>query len=555
MNDSSSPDSEPSWDKLPNDPRGFFGLTRSNDFAELKSAYKKLLRRFKPEKFPDEFQKIRAAYESLSEQLRYASPSDPMELDSPALDSTQQFYANDAAPSDLNPDRGDAVSVRPSALEELSHRSPPQIYQQLQDNPNKSDEDYLALAVLSDIAPTSPENDFWNWLLRGIADHPRSVSLLQCVRSYCNQLSAWQDRANALTQASKVIPPDRYFSITESVWDRLLREAPFDDFKSTLEQSERNLGILADRGRLIFFVHLLPAAIWKADPSWFQGVREQIEDSFFDLPHWAQDEVEFVDQLSAYQTIRAEFTQTSAIAQQIDSAIVAFCCEATGDADAQVLQTQYEISGRGLYLMQDLPTDLAGGMTVYWIWERIVDDVDDRIAVHDFSFDTGIPDDELKTACERMMYRVGQRWEKSATFQIRTLSFMVLSCLTMLGLVTCVSLLIRAVMRFLDSEVAAGFADLGMTLVTFIVAIVIVIAILVAVMVKTKLPYSLIRFEVFKLFRVVPATMSQAMAAIGETQEAKIHGEVIDNTDEVVNGMANDPAAWFFARAVQTLNS
>ena len=65
----------PRWELLPFAPREFFDLSRDFDKKDLKRAYNRLIRRFKPEKFPLEFQKIREAYETLNADLRYQKSS------------------------------------------------------------------------------------------------------------------------------------------------------------------------------------------------------------------------------------------------------------------------------------------------------------------------------------------------------------------------------------------------------------------------------------------------------------------------------------------------
>ena len=62
---------EPRWELLPHDPVGFFELAGSFDRKTLKQRYTDLVRRFKPEKHPSEFQRIRAAFEALDARLRY----------------------------------------------------------------------------------------------------------------------------------------------------------------------------------------------------------------------------------------------------------------------------------------------------------------------------------------------------------------------------------------------------------------------------------------------------------------------------------------------------
>ncbi|MDX1970316.1 MAG: J domain-containing protein, partial [Planctomycetaceae bacterium] len=62
--------SEPAWNCLPHDPQGFFGLPATFDRQDLKRQYNRLIKQFKPEKYPQEFQKIRAAYDALDQRLR-----------------------------------------------------------------------------------------------------------------------------------------------------------------------------------------------------------------------------------------------------------------------------------------------------------------------------------------------------------------------------------------------------------------------------------------------------------------------------------------------------
>jgi len=55
----------------PNDPFELLNLERSVDARTAKRAYFKLIRKFKPDRFPVEFQKIREAYESVQGWLSW----------------------------------------------------------------------------------------------------------------------------------------------------------------------------------------------------------------------------------------------------------------------------------------------------------------------------------------------------------------------------------------------------------------------------------------------------------------------------------------------------
>jgi hypothetical protein len=68
MNDTHLPDDLSQW---PSDPHALLGVERNVDRRELRRAYTRLIRAFKPEHFPEQFRRIREAYESLDSYLQY----------------------------------------------------------------------------------------------------------------------------------------------------------------------------------------------------------------------------------------------------------------------------------------------------------------------------------------------------------------------------------------------------------------------------------------------------------------------------------------------------
>src|SRR5437660_1300776 len=62
MSTRSLPDDPARW---PDDPRALLGVPANVGPRELRRAYNQLIRTYKPEQFPEEFRRIRAAYESL----------------------------------------------------------------------------------------------------------------------------------------------------------------------------------------------------------------------------------------------------------------------------------------------------------------------------------------------------------------------------------------------------------------------------------------------------------------------------------------------------------
>lgn len=62
MSDSKLPDDPAQW---PTDPFDLLGVGQHDDLTAVRRAYTRLIRRFKPEHYPDQFRRLRSAYESI----------------------------------------------------------------------------------------------------------------------------------------------------------------------------------------------------------------------------------------------------------------------------------------------------------------------------------------------------------------------------------------------------------------------------------------------------------------------------------------------------------
>jgi hypothetical protein len=90
MSDSHLPDDPAQW---PADPFALLGVDRHVDQRELRKAYTRLIRIFKPEHFPEQFRRIRAAYEMLEGYVQYresCNANGSSSEDKPSGDSTVQ---------------------------------------------------------------------------------------------------------------------------------------------------------------------------------------------------------------------------------------------------------------------------------------------------------------------------------------------------------------------------------------------------------------------------------------------------------------------------------
>ncbi|MEO9931525.1 J domain-containing protein, partial [Rhodopirellula bahusiensis] len=111
--------SDPAWHHLPHDPRSFFDLAEDFDRRDLKRAYGKLIRQFKPETHPQEFQRIRAAYEQLENAERYGRSQTESQNAADAWKSgaaSEPQPKSDTSPSEIpDPSGGRSAPKRPAA--------------------------------------------------------------------------------------------------------------------------------------------------------------------------------------------------------------------------------------------------------------------------------------------------------------------------------------------------------------------------------------------------------------------------------------------------------
>jgi hypothetical protein len=116
MDPNTLPDDPRDW---PTDPFALLGVPRSVGEAELKRAYTRLIRKYKPEHAPDEFRRIRAAYEAAIEMSRWYRDAPPVRETFGDLPFTAPEVASpevapsEAAPSGPSPEPAHETQIDP----------------------------------------------------------------------------------------------------------------------------------------------------------------------------------------------------------------------------------------------------------------------------------------------------------------------------------------------------------------------------------------------------------------------------------------------------------
>ena len=209
-------------------PGWLFELAGSFDRKTLKQRYTDLIRRFKPEKHPSEFQRIRAAFEALDARLRYGQQERTGQTAFRYHWSTDESTTNPpevrTSLADARPSREPPVHREPkqalSLVRRLESEEPSQLYEELERRESKSAYDYYALAVLADLGQPRERPGFLHWILEGLTALPQEPALSALLYEMLRQNDFGDDNPKVLLAISRLFPSDQFYYFTESLWPR-----------------------------------------------------------------------------------------------------------------------------------------------------------------------------------------------------------------------------------------------------------------------------------------------------------------------------------------------
>ncbi len=346
-----SPDDAVPWHELPHNPVAFFGLQDGFGQKDLKRAYNRLIRKYKPEHSPAEFQQIRAAYERLDNQLRYgAGPSFgslPAGVDWSQIFSAQpeavaasRFESTDSSKSaeSLQKQHQDYLSA---LMEEVRTSSPEAVFNRLNGKAEKSPFEYYALAVLSDTLPDRSTEKFVSHLLAGLAASPKDNGLRGMLYALFRQALTPAEIPTILLKTARVIRNDSFYSLTEPLWDILVRRYPFAKVRELLAQCEAQLRDFRIEAKLAFYLHLLRISMFRADREWIEQTVAFLEDSHSSLNSMNEYELDRLQLAWAYLQEREANPPKNELQQRMDKAIEQYFSDpeetrANGIYDCQV---------------------------------------------------------------------------------------------------------------------------------------------------------------------------------------------------------------------------
>ena len=379
------------WHLLQRNPRAFFGLSPSFDRKELKRAYNVWLKRFKPEQHPQEFQRIRAAYELLDSQLRFRTEQDgPTETSELNLSnslpmSPMSLLSNE----DHQPDKQPSIDPIALVRDLVTGEDWKGAFEKLAQKPYKAPFDYLALAVLSDFS-TSPANDvplgFIDWILAGLEAHRGDSSLLQLLRAYLSEAAMNEDEMRrVLERIATIFPKDGFYFLSEPLWLRYLREVEWSTFLQTLRSCETLVRDHRHYGKMAFKIRLLRAALFKAPDDWCIDTLRELEENSQTLNSALLPEFEIISGLFSLKQNAAAFVAKGPMSRRIFESMRSYC-EAPEDVwQTTIVSNQAILAADPSSLLSEFDCTDAGATDLVLPWIIVSSEVSEPLGLSDES--------------------------------------------------------------------------------------------------------------------------------------------------------------------------
>lgn len=375
-----SSDHDPNWDLLPHNPEGFFGLGTEFDRKDLKRSYSKLIRRFKPEKFPREFQRIREAYDEIDRRLRYGRSAETPFVT--VIGNTNELTGEQKQQierliSQMAADRESAAAQRKTLLASLEETEPEGLYRRLKASKERTATDYLFLAFLSDVYDERPLA-FLQWLLAGLKEYPRANELSALVQEYLRHPPK-QYLPRILKAVARGVPNDGFYFLTEALWQNLLDETEFEAFAALLEECEDRLRDHRIRGKLVFYVQILRKAMWFAHPAWIRQALKFINENQMEIAEQLEYDLHVNDMLLEYIKIRGDFLNGNPVRQEIDQTIYRYCVMDDLPAMNEYIATQQRLVRAVDELKAAFPISEMPYNPIYEPWCWISQEIESRV--------------------------------------------------------------------------------------------------------------------------------------------------------------------------------
>lgn len=383
----------PDWNQLPGNPAGFFGFHGPFDQKELKRRYNQLIKRFKPEKSPDEFQRIRAAYEMLEQRLRQqflwgfhvqqVQQFQPNEEPEPEPETKQPVRAELPSSADdyeiVYQAQPQSQTSRPRRLAERVRESDPAtLLLELNEKPNRTDEEQLLLTFLQDATEPETSFEFLDGLLSAVKSGHDDQALV-LLQEYLQTDEARGRCQEFLERIFIALPNDDVFSLTQPLWDELQSRVRFTTFLEVWHSCVRHIHH-HQFGRVLFEVRLLRRMMFYAPIDWTTVQLAKLAHGDIGWPESLDSQIYLLERLVEYMRDRSKFLRKgNKLRAKLDAVIQAYCVEAS-DFERRFLELNNEFRQDFSALSAAFPARNPIVAKVWNTWALICDQLTSEIS-------------------------------------------------------------------------------------------------------------------------------------------------------------------------------
>lgn len=345
---------------LPGNPEAFFALESPYDRRDLKRAYGKAIRIYKPETHPNEFQLVRDAYELLEKRLRYGQQQKQREEASDAWATSQpaQDHPTDSGPQDSATSFPNQKSEpKRLSLRQLAVIDPAAALGQLQSKQLRSPPDYFLAAVLEDAASGKATAKYLGHLIKGLAAFPTDQGLTALTTEYLRTEVPDAMASKVVVYVADQLRSPLFYMLTESLWIRLASLVSFEELDGLLKTCERQIPQTDLTTRAIFSIRLLKTVIWIAPTEWTDERLREIETNFADVDTSVTAEIELL--LEIQQVRNMPTTDTDPVRKKLLEAVRYACQDGDISSIGNATSILAELSQDAAAIAKSFPMSLS----------------------------------------------------------------------------------------------------------------------------------------------------------------------------------------------------
>lgn len=324
------------WSYLPHSPEKFFECDENSTRRDLKRAYNKILKKFKPEQYPEEFKKIRKAFEELDSRLSYGFKAVAAfeSLEEPAEEAEQNSVESDFDLMEshfeedidtLFSDPFERDNSQNEVLSELFEKNadPEEILEQLENKKSKNSSDIILTALIKESLDS--RFSIFDYILDFYSQRKDSAGLKNFIYHFLRSPDFSQEIEVIIEKVARNVRGEDFFYLTENLWFRLAESKGIDFCCAKISEMESIIGYIPPNSLTVFYLHFCTRFVFSLEESFLLEKMQIIEDESADF-YWHEDNAaQFLTDLFEYRQSLDSFLNGCSSRETLHKLIKLWC--------------------------------------------------------------------------------------------------------------------------------------------------------------------------------------------------------------------------------------